>query len=288
MKFGISLPNNQGVRSVRALIDLAKEAETLGYHSVWVSEHLFHSSYVAERLGDKPYHEALMILSAAAYATQTVRLGTSVLVLPWHHPVRLAKQVATIDELSGGRISLGVGVAQTPDEFANLNVAYDERGAISDEMIDAMRCLWMQEFPTFEGDYFSFSELRFEPKPLQSPLPILIGGTSKRALRRVRDKGDGWHAMSLSVEQVRESIAAIPDKTTSIRLVGEIVDKSSDRPLEQRRQLKCTLEEIRQQVVAYSAAGVEEIVIDANSLDFEASVDFYRVFYREVVALTQS
>ena len=206
MKFGISIPNNQGIDSVRALVDVAARAEALGYDSVWVSEHLFHASYVASRLGDKPYHEALVVLTAAAMATRQVRLGTSVLVLPWHHPARLAKQVATLDQLSGGRVTLGIGVAQTPDEFANLGVPYAARGALTDETIDALRCLWMNEWPDFQGKYYAFADLRFEPKPLQPHLPILVGGNSPRALRRVREKGDGWHTMSLSVNEMRAAV----------------------------------------------------------------------------------
>ena len=108
MKIGYSIPNNQGVEDPNDLVALAVKAEQFGFDSVWVAEHLFHSSYVAERLGDKPYHEALTVLTAIACATKTVRLGTSVLVLPWHDPARLAKTVATLDQLSGGRVDLGV------------------------------------------------------------------------------------------------------------------------------------------------------------------------------------
>jgi alkanesulfonate monooxygenase SsuD/methylene tetrahydromethanopterin reductase-like flavin-dependent oxidoreductase (luciferase family) len=106
MKLGFSIPNNQGVEQVTDLVELAKNAEDAGYNSVWVSEHLFHSTYVASRLGDRPYHDPLTVLTAAACATSRVRLGTSVLVLPWHHPARLGKAVATLDHLSGGRLDL--------------------------------------------------------------------------------------------------------------------------------------------------------------------------------------
>jgi len=124
MRLGFSLPNNQGTERVADLVDLAREAEQLGYHSVWVSEHLWHSSYVARRLGSRPYHEPLTVLTAAAPATSSIRLGTSVLVLPWHHPVRLAKTIASLDDLADGRIDLGVGVAVTEDEFANLGIDF--------------------------------------------------------------------------------------------------------------------------------------------------------------------
>lgn len=284
MKFGISLPNNQGVPSVRALADLAAEAEGLGYDSVWVSEHLFHASYVAERLGDRPYHEALTVLTAAAMATTRVRLGTSVLVLPWHHPARLAKQVASLDELSGGRVDLGVGVAQVPDEFENLSVPYAGRGALADEIIDAMRCLWEDEVPAFEGNHYAFGGLRFEPKPVQRPLPVLVGGNSSRALRRARERGQGWHGLARSVAETRAIVAALPGLRCSLRLPLTITEAPSERPPEERRTLKGTQAELTAMLRGYADAGLEEIVVDANDLDFERTRALYRRFLSEVVA----
>ncbi|MEM7543343.1 MAG: TIGR03619 family F420-dependent LLM class oxidoreductase [Pseudomonadota bacterium] len=284
MKFGISLPNNQGVKSIRDLIKLAKDAEAMGYNSVWVSEHLFHASYVAERLGTSPYHEAMMILAAVAPATTKVRLGTSVLVLPWHHPARLAKQVASLDELSDGRVDLGIGVAQTPDEFANLNVPYSERGAITDDSIDAMRVLWEQDVPAYSGKYFSFEGLRFEPKPVQSPLPILVGGNSDRALRRVREKGQGWHAMVLSPDEIKEKASLVDNKPISIRQMLAIVDEPWERPVGQRRTMKGTVEELRELVSAYADAGMDEIVIDSNTRDLDATRSIYDRFLNEIAA----
>jgi len=267
MKFGISIPNNQGVTSVRTLVDIAVTAESQGYDSVWVSEHLFHASYVAQRLDKRPYHEALVVLTAVATATRRVRLGTSVLVLPWHHAARLAKQIASLDQLSEGRVDLGIGVAQAEDEFINLGVPFSERGRITDETIDALRCLWQEDVPAFEGQYYRFSGLRAEPKPVQSPLPILIGGNSARALRRVREKGDGWHALSQSSADMQAACASLPGKRCSARLMLSFEDTPSDKPLDARRTLKGTEEEIREMLTLYEAAGVEEIVIDANTMD---------------------
>ncbi|MGE0484735.1 MAG: TIGR03619 family F420-dependent LLM class oxidoreductase [Gammaproteobacteria bacterium] len=283
MKFGLCIPNNQGVNSVRELVDIAALGEDLGYDSVWVSEHLFHASYVAARLGDRPYHEALTVLTAAAMVTTRVRLGTSVLVLPWHHPARLAKQVATLDLLSGGRVDLGIGVAQTPDEFANLGVDYASRGARTDETIDALRCLWTMDVPAFDGRFNAFSGLRFEPKPVQSPLPILVGGNSPRALRRVREKGDGWHALSRSASEIGDSIAAIGGKPCSLRVVVGFTDAAQKRPPHERRTLTGTAEDLREMVRAYAAAGVDELVVDANNPDLGATRTCYERFRREVV-----
>ena len=284
MKLGFSLPNNQGVAHVNDLVTLAIEAESLGYHSVWVSEHLFHATYVANRLGDAPYHEALTILTAVAGATSKVRLGTSVLVLPWHHPVQLAKRVASLDDYSGGRVSLGVGVAQTEDEFENLGVPFTHRGRIADEMLTAMKILWTEKDPKFNGKYFNFDGLQFEPKPIQKPYPpLLIGGTSRRAIERVVEHGDGWHALSQSPQDIAPVVNELRQRRSdtidvSVRSMTTIMDRSWDRPVEERVTMRGTLEELTAMLQAYEHAGVDEVVLDSHSRDVETNRHMLRSF----------
>ncbi len=284
MKLGFSLPNNQGMAHVNDLVTLAIEAESLGYHSVWVSEHLFHATYVASRLGDAPYHEALTILTAVAGATSKVRLGTSVLVLPWHHPVQLAKRIASLDDYSEGRVSLGVGVAQTEDEFENLGVPFSHRGRIADEMLTAMKILWTEKYPKFYGKYFNFNDLQFEPKPIQNPHPpLLIGGASRRAIERVVEHGDGWHALSQSPQDIAPIVNELrqqrPDKIdVSVRSMTTIMDRSWDRPVEERVTMKGTLEELTAMIQAYEDAGVDEVVLDSHSGDLETNKHILRSF----------
>ena len=275
MKLGFSLPNNHGVAHVNDLVALAVEAESKGYHSVWVSEHLFHATYVAARLGDAPYHEALTVLTAVAGATSRIRLGTSVLVLPWHHPVQLAKRVASLDDYSGGRVSLGVGVAQTKDEFENLGVRFNDRGRVADEMLAALKILWTEKYPKYNGKYLKFKDLQFEPKPLQKPYPpVLIGGSSRRAIERVVTHGDGWHALSQSpatiapiVEELRRRRADKLD--VSVRSMTTIMEQPWERPVAERATMKGTPEELMSMLKAYEEAGVDEIVLDSQSRDLE-------------------
>jgi probable F420-dependent oxidoreductase len=284
MKLGFSLPNNQGIAHVNDLVALAVEAESLGYHSVWVSEHLFHATYVASRLGDAPYHEALTILTAVAGATSKVRLGTSVLVLPWHHPVQLAKRVASLDDYSGGRVSLGVGVAQTEDEFENLGVPFTDRGRIADEMLTAMKILWTENYPKFNGKYFNFNDLQFEPKPIQKPYPpLLIGGGSRLAIDRVLAHGDGWHALSQSPRDIAPVVNELRQRRgdtidVSVRSMTTIMDRSWDRPVEERVTMKGTLEELTAMLQAYEHAGVDEVVLDGHSRDVETNRHILRSF----------
>ncbi len=276
--YGYAVPNNQGVADVRDLVTLAKHAEQRGFHSAWVSEHLFHAEYVARRLGDRPYHEPLTVLTAIACATETIRLGTSVLVLPWHHPARLGKMVATLDQLSGGRVDLGVGVAVTEDEFANLNIDFHDRGRRTDDTLAALRALWEQDVPRHDGAFYRFAEQRFEPKPRQHPLPVHVGGGAPPALRRTAEFGDGWHALGKSPEELAvdlETLRSLLEARgrpadalhVSIRCVVQFVDEPWDRPFAQRRTLKGTPEEIAGTVAAYVDAGVDEMVFDLASAD---------------------
>lgn len=279
MKLGLALPNNQGVERVLDLVHLAEEAERLGFASVWVSEHLWHAAYVAERLGDRPYHEPLTVLTAAAVSTERVRLGTSVLIMPWHHPVRLAKTLASLDDLSSGRVDFGVGVAVTEDEFRNLGVPFETRGRQTDDALTAMRKLWTEPVPKHDGEFYAFEGLRFEPKPRQAGgPPILIGGGAPAALRRVVTHGDGWHALGQSPRKLGEVLARLREAWTeagcepsalkvSTRAMFEVLDAPFDRAPVDRPTLRGTRDEIVATMQAFAEAGVQEIVVDPNTGD---------------------
>ncbi len=143
------------------------------------------------RLG--PYwQDALSTMAFAAAVTRRIRLDTAVLVLPYHHPLRLAKSLATIDVLSGGRVNVSIGVGHAEQEFAAMGVPFRERGAVTDEILGALNTLWTAEQPEHRGQYFEITELAVDPRPLQKPRPpIYVGGNSKPALRRAA-RYDGW------------------------------------------------------------------------------------------------
>ena len=216
MKLGICIPNHWGVEDVRSIFSLATRAEELGFDSIWVSEHVFNAGHVHQRLGGRPYYDPLAILSYVAAITTRIGLGTSVLVLPYHNPIRLAKTAATLDVMSGGRLILGVGVGALEQELNALGARLAERGAIGDEAIAIMKELWTQEDPTYQGRYHSFSGMKFSPKPIQKPhIPLLVGGNSPAAIRRAARHGNGWHPTALppaeltrKIEYLREQAAA--------------------------------------------------------------------------------
>lgn len=170
---------------------IAAVVDELGFHAITTSEHFAMPYWEVPRLGPYWTH-ALTVLAFVAGATRRVRVDASVLVLPYHHPLALAKAISTLDVLSGGRVDVSVGVGHAEQEFEVLRVPFPDRGAIADEMLDAMKELWSAEEPVFRGRFFTIEGLAFEPKPVQQPRPpIYVGGNSKAALRRAA-RHEGW------------------------------------------------------------------------------------------------
>ena len=277
MKFGICIPNQWGVEDVGEVFRVATRAEGLGFDSLWVSEHVFNVSYVFDRISDRPYYEPLSILSYVAAITSEVRLGTSVLVLPYHNPIRLAKTAATLDVMSKGRLTLGVGVGVIEEELNAMGSTFAERGAISDEAIGIMTELWTQEKPSYQGRYHSFSGMTFSPKPLQKPhIPILIGGNSRSAILRAVRAGNGWHPSSQSPKELGPRIqylhqiagaagrhpAEIP---ISVRLDLGAQGNATGRAY----SLSTSPEELLPQLEAFQNLGVDEVVVSPNTGDQE-------------------
>ena len=259
MKYGFTVPNNFGVDDPAEVVGLAVEAEELGFDSVWVNHHVINVGYVWDRLGERPYHDALVTLTWIASKTARVRLGTSVLVMPYLHPMVLAKELATLDRLSGGRLVVGLGVGSLPEENALLGVGYDDRGALSNEFIEVLDLLWTQSSADFEGQHYSFQGVVSSPKPLQQPRPpILIGGNRPPALRRVGRLGDGWHPMMLSPESVAKRLPTI----------REAADAAGRPGIPAEISVRLGADELTQELGAeYAAVGVTELVISWNTGD---------------------
>lgn len=221
MKFGMFLPTigpyATGPDALNVQTTVAQKAEELGFESIWVPDHVvfpkkIDSKYPYNETGKivtAPILDPLATLGFLAGVTSTIKLGTFVLVLPHRNPIVTAKMWATLDVLSGGRVIFGAGIGWLAEEIELLGVPFRKRGAVSDEYLRAMKELWASANPKFEGEYVSFDDITCEPKPLQDPLPIWIGGHSARAMRRVVDFGDGWLAVPKSVEAFEESLGAL-------------------------------------------------------------------------------
>ncbi|MDO5111756.1 MAG: LLM class F420-dependent oxidoreductase [Clostridia bacterium] len=220
IKFGVGIPTGEEglmypipFASARDNVMIAQKAEEMGYDSVWGNDHVTTQKYVRDEFHKAPrYYAPLITLSAIAEATQRIKVATALLVAPFRHPVMSAKEIATLDHISNGRVIIGTSIGAYLEEFRNMNGSRVEgfrRGDMLDEHLAALRLLWKGEPCSFSGRYYEFNDVESFPKPVQEPLPIYIGGNSPMGRRRVVDYGDGWLPAALPVEQVRSGIAEI-------------------------------------------------------------------------------
>lgn len=221
MDLEIILPDESPELPPHLLVELATTADRGGIATVYLPDHLLPPGEYGTESGFGGIYECLITLSHLAAVTSRVRLGTSVLVLPMRNPFVVAKQVATIDRLSGGRVVLGVGAGWSEEEYAAVGVPFAERGARLDESIDLLRTLWRGE-TSFAGTTFGFDHGVFEPKPGRS-IPIMVGGTSRRAFRRVAELADEWQGLGHTPETFARDAATIRELTDRpIRLCTRI------------------------------------------------------------------
>lgn len=207
LKFGLyGLLRGNGVNP-DTLVDRARRAELAGFESLWVGDHI---ALPDEYNGRQPRLEVVVAISHLAAVTRRIRLGFGVLVLPQRQPVLLAKQLSSIDILSGGRLTVGIGVGYVEPEMRALGVALAERGARTDEYLAAMRVLWTEPEPSFEGRYVSFAALYQQPPPVQRPHPpIVVGGHSEAACHRAATTAHGWYGVYLDVKEAAATLARL-------------------------------------------------------------------------------
>ena len=228
MRLGVCLPNFPfGARPSReAIVEVALAAERLGYDSVWATDHLLVPSDMP-RFGR--IFESVSTLAYLGGVTSRVRLGTSVLVVALRNAIEVAKQAATIDELTGGRLVLGVAAGYAEREFAALGASFHDRGSHLDEAIGVMRTLWTNPEPRADGPRYRFAEVLFDPRPAQpGGVPIWVGGNSAAAIDRAARLGDAWHPDGLSSAEIAEGIASLRAATPAGRHVGVSLRRSLD------------------------------------------------------------
>jgi len=206
MRVGVHLPQYGRVAGPDAITRAARHAEELGFLDLWVSDHVVHP---AAQDYPSPYlFDPLLTLTWAAAATARIGLGTSVLVVPMHNPLELANSLASLDLLSGGRLTVAVGVGWSEAEYAALGYDFFTRGERLDEAIDLFRCAWVEDPLSFHGKFTSFDHVRLLPKPSRQ-IPIWIGGGSEPAYRRAAVRGDGFQAVGLTPEAVGPVVARL-------------------------------------------------------------------------------
>jgi probable F420-dependent oxidoreductase len=311
MKYGFYLPTRGPTATREGILSIAQEGERLGLHSAMFADHVvfpvksdsrYPYTVSGQHPGDGDALEQLAMLAFVAAATDRIRLVTSVMILPHRNPVLTAKMLATIDILSGGRVTVGVGVGWLREEFQALNTPdFDQRGAVSDEWISILKQLWTTTPASFEGKFYQYKDIRCEPQPLQKPYPpIWVGGHSRAALRRTARHGDGWHpvgaiaAVPLPPDELRAHLETLKRLTEAegrnfsditISYKAPLYDTGLPAAGNERKLFSGSPAQIADDILAFSKLGVHELVFDFRSQSQSESIERMQRFAGEIMPL---
>ena len=246
MKFGLRYCKTGRYVEPTKAVELVQAGEEAGFESAWTVEHTvvpadYQSAYpyspdgkMAGGVDDFPLPDPIVWMSYVAAATTRIKLATGILILPQHNPVITAKQIATLDYMTGGRVLLGIGVGWLAEEFAAIGADFATRGPRTDEYVAAMRCLWTADTPSFAGEFVSFENAHCRPRPVQGTVPIIVGGHSPAAARRAGRLGDGFFpARGLSEELLalaRETAIAHDRNPADLEITASLPDDFDDIP----------------------------------------------------------
>jgi probable F420-dependent oxidoreductase len=215
LRFGLASINSGFNSSPERMARLAQAAEKAGFDSIWAGGHPFLSEKQTRMPPSLRMLDPIVALTFIAAHTQTIRLGTGILLLPQFNPVIAAKQLASLDVLSEGRLTVGIGVGWSEHEYEVLGIPYHDRGSRADDYLKAMKALWSQDKPVYHGKFVSFDGLQANPRPVQQPNPpIVIGGLSEEAYRRAVRQGNGWFGFGLDVEDTKRALAGLREAAT--------------------------------------------------------------------------
>ncbi|HKI98298.1 MAG TPA: TIGR03619 family F420-dependent LLM class oxidoreductase [bacterium] len=283
MKLGFSLPIAGAWATPENQVRVAQHAEALGYHSLWTFQRLL---YAIEPQNDyppyagQPWPEAfrrvvdpIVTLAYVAAVTRRIRLGISVLIMPFYSPAMLAKQLATLDHCCGGRLDVGLGIGWSKDELEAVGVPYRERGRRGDEFMRCLKAIWTQDVAEFHGEFYQLPRSLIEPRPVQQPHPpITFGGYGSAAVRRAVALADGFMGGNVPLVEVEPLVAELKTAAqaagrdvASLQIVARGTFRLYDTPQgEGRRPLWGTVDEIREDLDLYRQAGLTELFLEAN------------------------
>jgi probable F420-dependent oxidoreductase len=225
VKLGLFAVNMGASATPDGLVETAQAAEAAGFDSVWAGEHVILPDPQVPPSPMAPQDSALDPLIALVFAaahTSTIRLATGIIIVPQRNPVVLAKQIASIDVVSRGRFTFGVGVGYLEPEFRAIGSDFEHRGAVTDEYLDAMQHLWYDEHPEFHGRFADFSGVDAYPRPVQQPIPIVVGGHTMPAYRRAVARGQGWYGFALKPAHVAASLDGLRAAASEVERPAEL------------------------------------------------------------------
>lgn len=274
LRLGFGLPVSGSWARPANLVRIATRAEELGYESLWTFQRLLHP---AEGDWGPMYHavqDPIVTLAHVAAVTERARLGIAVVNAPFYSPIVLAKQLSTLDELSGGRLDAGLGLGWAEEEFAAVGVDSARRGARTEEFIACLKAIWTEDVVSFDGQFYRMPSARVDPKPVQRPHPpLLLGGTAERALRRVGRLADGWISSSRhdlrtvgdDLELMRAAARDAGRDPDRLRFIIRGVPRLTDEPAgADRRPLQGDAGQLREDFERLAAVGVTELFLDLN------------------------
>jgi len=281
MKIGVKLHHSGFGANPEMMKKWTLTAEKLGFHLISVADHI---GLTPEVIGDypDPYYEVFTNLAWLAGLTTNIELNTSVVVIPYRHPITTAHLVANVDQLSGGRFIFGVGVGWAKTEFDALGISFSKRGKLTDEYLKIMKLLWTNDSISYKGEYIQFKDIKVSPKPIQKPHPpIWVGGQSKIALKRAVLLGEAWHPIGITTNWL---------KTVGIPLLSEMAKKfnkpipqicprifcritQTDISEEHRIAGEGTLDQIRRDFEVFYELGCSYLILDTKRNNPTANTD---------------
>jgi probable F420-dependent oxidoreductase len=309
MKYGFYLPTRGPTAEPEALERLVRQGEASGFHSVMIADHIVFPvevrstyPYTADGVfpGGGDALDQLALMAFVAGISERLRIVTSIMVLPHRNPVVTAKMLATVDVLSKGRVTVGVGVGWMREEFEALRTAdFDRRGAVSDEYIEIFKTLWTRDPAEFQGEFYSFEPLHCRPFPVQKPHPpIWIGGHSRAALRRVVRHGDGWHPVGANVavplrpselaplvSELKQRMAAEGRDFEALELSfkAPLYNPNEPMPDGERRPFTGSDAEVVEDIHAYRDLGFSELIFDIRTASLSESLERMEQFTTSVM-----
>ncbi len=310
MHYGFYLPTRGPTSGPDDLVTLAARGEELGFHSVMIADHIIFPTRIESKYpytvtgafpGEGDALEQLTLMAFIAAKTEKLRLVSSVMILPHRNPVVTAKVLATIDVLSKGRVTVGVGVGWMAEEFAALGAPdFAKRGAVSDEYLEIFAKLWAGGPVSHQGEFYRFDEVRCEPLPVQRPgPPIWVGGHSRPALRRAARYGDGWHpvganaAVPLPPDELAVKISELKQLTVAegrdfdamtLSFKAPLYDAAIAAPDGTRRPFSGTNDQVIEDIHTYAALGIEELIFDIRAPSMAESLERMEHFATNIMA----
>ena len=262
-----------------SLANWTRLTEKLGFHFVAVSDHVAVTPDVAEQY-PAPFYDPFTTLAWLSGITETLELATTVAILPYRHPLQLARVSANLDRISNGRFILGVGVGWAREEFEALGVDFSERGAIANDYLAAIKTLWTEERASYDGAFVSFRDVQTAPKPVRDPHPpIWVGGSSQAALRRAVRYGDGWHPIHVRTDWLEakglprlRQIADTEDRAMPV-LCPRIKLTLTPNPLPESDRVagEGSIDQVRRDFETLEALGASHVLLDTFTGDLEAT-----------------